>query len=184
MPIQNRSFEYYEKGNNKDRLGDITSVNTTNKILNDDKIKSCNAQELRNLVQKFKIARTKSCVEDSDFKNDFDMVVLDWGRNSTEIHGDNRMELKTDSFLKEIEFVNSLKCNSDFIKAIILREDSNIIWIVIKETNFGENKKYLRSAREFIKINECDFKIIIFDEKQLDDMFEQLDTYDNYKVID
>lgn len=88
-----------------------------------------------------------------------------------------------EEYCNEIKFVNSIRNYDDFYSAIILKEDINVIWLVIDDASFENNKKYLKSARVFRRDNNCEFNITIFDKEQIRDMNEQLESYKNYKVI-
>lgn len=98
--------------------------------------------------------------------------------SSNKVEGENMK-----NYLKEVEFVDSIKNNDDFYSAIILKEDINCIWIVIEDATFNHNKKYLKSARVFKRENECEFNITIFNRDQIKDMYEQLQSYENYMVV-
>lgn len=89
-----------------------------------------------------------------------------------------------EKYCDETKFINSIKEYDDFCSAIILREDVNVIWLVIEDASFENNKKYLKSARIFRRDNECEFNITIFDITQVRDMKEQLESYQGYKVIE
>ena len=74
-------------------------------------------------------------------------------------------------------FVYLIKSEEDFIEAYILDEEVKKIWIVIKEACFNKNKKYLKKAREFKK-NKCvEFELTIFDERQINEMREELEFH-------
>lgn len=88
-----------------------------------------------------------------------------------------------EKYCNEIKFVNLIMNYDDFYSAIILKEDINVIWLVIDDASFENNKKYLKSARVFRRDNNCEFNITIFDKEQIQDMNEQLESYESYKVI-
>lgn len=183
MAILNKCMEYYESGNNIDSLEGFASINTTNGILNEKNLEFYEKNDLKKLITSFKKARNKSFIENKPFEKAFDMTAFNWSNSSLGINGDDDLILEKEDFFREIIFINSLKINDDFCEAIVINDDNSLVWIVIKESNFKNNKKYFKYAREFKKNNECDFEMTIFDEKQLEQMKEEIISYKNYKVI-
>jgi len=87
-------------------------------------------------------------------------------------------------YIKEKEFINTIKSNDDFVCAYTLEEEINTVWIIIKEAVFKFKKKYLQSAREFREENLYNFNVVIFDEEQLDEIKEQLKYIGKYQYIE
>lgn len=82
-----------------------------------------------------------------------------------------------------LNFVDSLKKESDFIKAYVFDEGTQKkLWIIIKETGLEQNIKYLKLYREYKC--EDDFNIILFEEDEEQEILEQI-SYINgtYKEI-
>jgi predicted transcriptional regulator len=83
----------------------------------------------------------------------------------------------------EKQFINHIQNYGDFVCAYILKEDKNVIWIVIKDAKYEYNVKYLRSERQFKKNNNCDFETIIFSEDEIEEIKEQLKYMGEYEYI-
>lgn len=184
MALQNEMIEYSQNGNNINKLREFTSVNTTNEILNNKKLDNANSAELKDLIMRIKKSRVKAAVSGHvDFKMDFDMTVFEWNQDSLKISGEYCMNSKLEEFPKEREFLNSVENNDDFCLGIILKDDVNSIWIVIKDSSFQFNKKYLKCAREFKEYNKCEFDLLIFDEEEIEEVKEQISFIKNYEVV-
>jgi hypothetical protein len=83
----------------------------------------------------------------------------------------------------EKQFIKHIQNYGDFVCAYILREDKNVIWIVIKNARYEYNVKYLRSERQFKKNNSCDFETIIFSEDEIEEIKEQLKYMGEYQYV-
>lgn len=86
-------------------------------------------------------------------------------------------------YIKEKEFINSIKTNDDFVCSYVLTEDSNVIWIVIKDARYEFNVKYIRSKRQFETINNCKFEIILFSDDEIEGINEQLMYMGEFEYI-
>lgn len=93
-------------------------------------------------------------------------------------------EENMEKYIYEKKFVNLIKSNEDFIRAYILEEEKNTIWVVINDFAFKYKKIYLQEAREFKEKNDCEFDMFIFDKKQLDNIDKQLNFMGEYEIID
>lgn len=85
------------------------------------------------------------------------------------------------------KFINSIKTYDDFVQAYIVKDyDIPEIWIIIKESNFENNVKYLKFTREFKFNNNCEnlFDVMIFDEEQLEEIKEELSYMDYYELVE
>lgn len=93
-------------------------------------------------------------------------------------------EVNMKEYVNETLFIESIKSNEDFIRAYIVEEEKNNIWILIQESTFEYNKKYLEYKNKFqLQNSEADFNITIFDEDELEDLEEELSYKENYKRI-
>lgn len=87
-----------------------------------------------------------------------------------------RREDDMSKFVNELKFIEQIKTNDDYIKSYILYNDDDIntIWVIIEESIFAYNRKYLKLAREFKSNNNCEFNLSIFDKDDVDGINEQL----------
>lgn len=84
---------------------------------------------------------------------------------------------------KSAQFIESIKQESDFVKAYVFGNEYENAWVIINEASLENELKYMRLYREF----NCDaFSILLFEEDEEEDILEQLkysDTgYEGYKV--
>lgn len=78
------------------------------------------------------------------------------------------------NYIYEKKFVNLIKSNEDFIRAYIVEEEKINIWIIIKESTFEYNEKYLSAKNEFLSDKKTNFDILIFDEDDIEEIEEEL----------
>lgn len=63
------------------------------------------------------------------------------------------------------------------LKHLFFMEDESKIdlWLIIKEKNFANTKKYIRTIREVAKENNLEVEYLIFDLEDKDKVIEQMD---------
>ena len=163
--VQEYNFKKIEYTNDKE-----TMIKKAQRILNEE-IDSEIASRL------FKTA-TKCVMEGQDILPNISQEVINYAKELNNSIGVVSLES-----IKFQAFIDEIKKEKDFIKAYIIQQDIEKIWIVIEESNFNNNKKYLRKARHFKKENECEFELTIFDKNQIAGMKEELESYQNYRMI-
>ena len=94
---------------------------------------------------------------------------------------ENKEKDSINMFINETKFIDEIKENDDFVNAYIVQEDVCTIILIIKDAIFTQNKKYLRYAREFKELNNCEFNLSIFDLDDLDEVEEQLSYMNVYE---
>lgn len=101
-------------------------------------------------------------------------AIREHKKNEWVSFSNNVQEGKMEKYIYENLFVNSIKAKDDFIKAYIVEEEKINIWIIIEESTFEYNEKYLSAKNEFQSVNKTDFDILIFDKDDIEEVEEEL----------
>lgn len=181
FPLKN---EYYLDGNNINTSRELSSINTTQSILSNDRLSKEGKESLKELVTQLRNSKVKAYLENGNFEDEFDNAIIEWNEGSQKKNGESYMCCDIYQLKPSEEFIKQVMEYDDFKSGIIIENSSNSVWIVIEDACFKENRKYIRSAREFNNNNNCNIELTIFDIQQMDSMYDQLKSYKNqYKVF-
>lgn len=144
-------------------------------ILNDDehnnnyniKCAQNNVKQIGNpLAEKMFTTIIKSYMENRPVMSDVaDVINNEWSMIK-------KVDKLSDSL---VTLLNSISY-PDLKHLFFMEDESKIdLWLIIKEKNFANTKKYIRTIREVAKENNLEVEYLIFDLKDKDKVIEQMD---------
>lgn len=144
-------------------------------ILNDDehnnyyniKCAQNNVKQIGNpLAEKMFTTIIKSYMENRPVMSDVaDVINNEWSMIK-------KVDKLSDSL---VTLLNSISY-PDLKHLFFMEDESKIdLWLIIKEKNFANTKKYIRTIREVAKENNLEVEYLIFDLEDKDKVIEQMD---------
>lgn len=174
-----KMYELIPNGNNKYIEREHSSINNTQRIIKDITASKYAKKDLEKLFGMTGQDQVKAWCTGEDLSRLLNNTFSKWEHSSN-----NSIEeaCSVDNFKKDIlNFVKLIEKENDYISSYVINEGVYSVWIVIKNSTFKENKKYLKSAREYKKEFNCEFELIIFDLEQKEEVLEQLKYIKCYK---
>ena len=178
MELLETKYEYSKCVNNIDSLGECGSINTTERILRDDNIRRHGLEEVKGLIKKLRIARSKCYFKNEDFDTEFDFTVFEWDQNSQIKFEDMDMNSKIEGF------ITYAKSYNQFYKAYIFEDfDKFKIWLLLEDSTCEESDYIFSKFLD--EFDQEQYELMMFDKDVEESVKHQLESLNTeYKVFD